>query len=102
MDGLMELGFRDCGPAKCHLGHSKALPGQVVELSKLNVPEQFRRKGWANRLLENVCREADRDYLPLVLMVDAPEPHLLKLYNKHGFRLSQIEPACLMIRAPRI
>ena len=98
---MIELGLQTCGPAKCHLGHSKHLPDRVVELSGLAVPDAFRRRGWANRLLRRVCGKADTAFLPLVLMLDKPEDRLFNLYSPHGFVVFQTSPVYLMVRLPR-
>ena len=96
----MELGFRDCGPSKCYVGISTALPQPIHEISKVFTHKAWRRRGYASRLLKNICDEANRDFLPLLLMVDNGNEELIKLYSRFQFQVIQTKPVCLMLRYP--
>lgn len=79
--------------------------GQVWEISHLYVAPEHRRQGEATRLLESICRQANR--LGLALLVEAraygdtdmSQEQLQRFYAKHGFVSIQASPP-LMARAP--
>ena len=100
MDG-MKLGKRQLGAASCHLAPSDALPAkmrEVIEVSSVHVDEWHRRKGIANRLMDQICEEADKEKTVLILMPDG-EPWLQQWYRTHGFVTLQPEPL-IMARPP--
>ena len=102
MDGLMKLGQRRLGAATLNLSHSDALPTslkEVVEVSCVHTDEWHRKKGIANRLMIQVCEEADKCCVVLMLTCD-PGGWLEKWYRTHGFVTLQTAPAFLMARPP--
>lgn len=63
-DGWDEARKRQLGAASCHLAPSDALPAnmrEVIEVSNVHVDEWHRRKGVANRLMDMICEEADKE-----------------------------------------
>lgn len=96
------------GSASCVVGICSALPGwmqeQTLEVSRVHVPEEDRRKGYATALLKHVCEQADGTNKTLILTVEPYEPEmsleqLRDWYARFGFVEIQVEP-CLMARMP--
>ena len=79
------------------LSESDAVPG-VIELSALHVPEYHRKKGAANKLMDQLCEEADQASKVLMLMPDQSD-WLVEWYASHGFKVIQQDPV-LMARPP--
>ena len=97
----MKLGKRQLGAASLVLGHSEALPKsmhQVIEVSSVYTDEWHRKKGIANRLMDQICEEADKDSAVLILMPGG-EDWLQQWYRSHGFVTLQPEPM-IMARPP--
>lgn len=94
----MKLGKRKLGACSCTLSPFGPLP-DVVELSELYTDEWHRGKGVANRLMDQLCEEADKDRQVLVLMPEG-EDWLHEWYETHGFKTIQAEPVVLMARQP--
>lgn len=100
MDG-MKLGKRQLGAATCQLGPCDALPAtlrDVIEVSAVHTDEWHRRKGIANRLMDQICEEADNESKVLLLLPDG-EPWLHEWYKTHGFIVIQPSPM-IMARPP--
>lgn len=73
---------------------------ELIDVRALNP-----RKGHASALMKNVCKEADIEWLTLLVRVKAfddglSDEQLQKFYGKFGFEKIQDEP-CLMSRSPR-
>ena len=96
MDG-MKLGKRQLGASSCTLTAFEPMP-ECVELSELYTDEWHRGKGVANRLMDMICEEADKEKTVLILMPDG-EPWLQQWYRTHGFVTLQPEPL-IMARPP--
>ena len=97
----MKLGKRQLGAASCRLAPSDALPAnlrEVIEVSDVHTDEWHRRNGIANRLMYQICEEADEESAVLILMPDG-EPWLERWYRSHGFVTLQPEPL-IMARSP--
>lgn len=101
----MELGEREHEGASLFLSHSDALPAhlrnEIVEVSKVQAPKSKRRKGLATDLLMQVCDEADRDRIVLLLMPEGKE-WLQDFYARFGFATIQTVPEVLMARPPNL
>ncbi|AEW94080.1 hypothetical protein SCATT_17090 [Streptantibioticus cattleyicolor NRRL 8057 = DSM 46488] len=64
---------------------------------------RFRGRGWASELLREVCSEADREGVELVLKVETSpggltEAELLAWYQRHGFTPVSADPEGLTLR----
>lgn len=94
----MKLGKRQLGACSCTLSAFKPMPS-VVELSELHTDYWHRGKGIANRLMDQVCEDADQTKTVLVLMPEG-EDWLHEWYETHGFKTIQADPAVLMARQP--
>lgn len=106
----MNPGPRTLGDASLTIGVCKALPPdmrpQTRELASLLVPVHKRREGQATALMHQVCEEADKAHVTLVLFVnpfeepDLGKSQLAAWYAKRfGFIEIQAEPQ-LMARMP--
>lgn len=97
------------GPASVVVGVCTALPeemqAQTLELTRMHVPEDERRKGYASALLKHICEQADGVNKTLVLTVqpygdmDLTKEQLRDWYARFGFIEIQVDP-CLMARMP--
>lgn len=95
--------------ASVMVGVCTAIPewmrAHTLELSKLHVPEEDRRKGYASALLKLVCEQADATGKTLLLTVKPYDDmslsgeQLRDWYARFGFIEIQVEP-CLMARMP--
>ena len=106
----MKVGPRSHGPASLQVRVSIALPehlrARTRELVKIHTPAADQGNGHATELLRQVCDEADKAGLTLVLW---PRPYgddialsasmLRDWYARFGFRQIQPDPV-LMARAP--
>ena len=100
----MELGEREHEGASLVLGRSDALPAHlqdIIEVSKVQTPKLKRRQGLMTDLLMQVCDEADRERVVLLLAPEGEE-WLRDFYARFGFATIQTEPEVLMARPPRI
>lgn len=70
-------------------------------LTRINVPEKSRQKGYGSRLLRNILNEADRTQTKLYLAPSSSgwmtNPQLSRWYNRHGF----VWAGEIMLRNPR-
>lgn len=98
----MKTGTIQLGNASLHLGYSQIVPptkrGMAREITELFVPEEFRGKGEATALLNDVCDQADTAGLLLLLIADSKELGLF--YERFGFAAIQQHPI-LMVRTPK-
>ena len=106
----MNTGARTHGAASLQVRVSMALPKHLRErtreITKVHTPASEQNKGLASALMRQVCEEADKAGITLVLW---PRPYgddiamssgMLQLwYAEFGFRVIQPEPV-LMARAP--
>jgi hypothetical protein len=106
MDELMHAGLRTHRSASLRVAEPEALPAdmraQVREL--VDVRSTNPRKGHASGLMFNVCHEADKAWLTLIVAVrpfaeGMTMAQLQRWYGKHGFVEIQHSP-CLMARSP--
>ncbi|MFJ3634633.1 GNAT family N-acetyltransferase [Streptomyces sp. NPDC090112] len=83
--------------------------GGPAILTEIAVWEEHRGKGWASELLRQICQEADREGLTLLLSVE-PGPRglsyeaLAAWYRRHGFEIGQPAGAndpSILIRLPQ-
>lgn len=106
----MNPGTRTLGDASLTIGVCKALPPEMRpvtrELSELLVPVASRHEGQATRLMHQVCDEADKERITLVLFVDPfDEPDLGRSQladwyaRRFGFIPIQADPL-LLARMP--
>ena len=97
----MKLGQRTNGAASLTLSHSTALPSrlrEVVEVSQVSTDPESRRQYLATGLLREVCNEADREHVVLMLLPEG-EDWLQCWYERFGFIRIQENPV-LMARKP--
>ena len=77
--------------------------GEIREI--LSVQSGNPRKGQASALMAKVCKEADKEWMTLMVQVYAfddgmSDEQLRKWYERFGFEKVQDGP-CLMVRSPR-
>lgn len=101
-------GNRNHGGASLKLGYSMAIPahmrGGIREITNVYTSEAKRGHGDASKLLKQVCDEADKERIVLMLI---PKPfddgldelRLMAWYSRHGFMAIQDKPM-LMARQP--
>lgn len=62
---------------------------KLYEVNRINVPEQYRGKGYGSELLKILCNAADEEGATLRLYPQASGPlsneDLTKWYKRHGF-----------------
>ena len=80
--------------ARCDVLPSDALPAGVLEVSNVATAAHMQRQGWATRLMQRVCRDADLGGTVLVLRADVDS-----FYERFGFVKIQQDPV-LMARSP--
>lgn len=92
MDGLR--GKRTFGPASLKLSYSQAMPadmrGGFREIWEVWCPEDSRGRGYASGLMRNVCAQADRAGLILILFPGSES--LADWYLTFGFDIVQENP----------
>lgn len=97
----MKPGKRQLGPCTLKLSYSQIvespLRGGLFEVSHLATAEEHRGKGYATRLMDEVCQEADDNRKVLVIRPD--EEWLEEFYERFGFVEIQANPV-LMARPP--
>ncbi len=108
----MKYGTREFGEASCKVLKPIALPmhlhNDVREITKVFVPKETRGQKLATKLLEQVCREADKFKMILMIHVhpfDDEPMDIKQLANWYGstFNFNQIqEDPMLMARMPAI
>lgn len=101
-------GNRSHGAASLKLSYSQAIPvhmrGGIREITSVYTPEADRGKGEASALLKQVCEEADRAGIVLILIpkpFDAglDELQLIAWYARHGFTQIQNNPTLMARQA---
>lgn len=106
----MTPGPRTLGDASLTIGVCTAIPpdmrAQVRELSSLYVPREKRHEGQATKLMHDVCHEADKAVITLLVFpgpyedADMGRSQLIEWYAREfGFALIQADPP-LMARMP--
>lgn len=103
----MTPGLRQHKHASLRIAIAEGLPEEMRDTTReiLSVHSDDPRKGHATALLHEVCTEADKWWITLILcprkfddgMDDAK---LIPFYERFGFALIQTEPAPLMVRSP--
>ena len=97
----MKPGLRKLHTCSLRVGYSTVvspnLRGNLRELHHFHTEEEDRGKGYGTTLLRQVCSEADRDRIVLMLMPD--DLRLMDWYIGFGFSLVQVEPP-IMARGP--
>lgn len=104
----MTPGPRDHKSATLRVSLAEALPEEMREATRELVALESTnpRKGHATTLLWDVCHEADRERITLILN---PKPFgadgmdaekLERFYGRFGFHVIQREPVVLMARSP--
>lgn len=96
------IGKYQSGQATCVLQRSVQIPVEmrdgIRELTKLHTPIERRKNGDASQLLHDVCDEADRQNLVLLLHcapfgdADLGASQLQAWYERFGFMVIQAEP----------
>lgn len=100
----MQLGLREFEGASLVVGHTDALPAsmkEIIEISSVKTPRRKRRMGLASTLLSQICAEADRERVVMILQ-PGPKSWLQQFYGSHGFAVIQTEPVVLMARPPNL
>lgn len=95
----MTPGLRKYRGASLRVAIPEALPSDMWEKVReiSGVVSYSPRRGEASGLMHQVCAEADRSGLSLMLMPDSEA--LQRFYNRFGFDVVQVSP-CLMLRTP--
>ena len=104
----MNPGIRKLKSASLRVASPTGLPSEMQDHVRelIDVQSNNPRKGHATALLNNVCKEADRDWLTLMVQVKPFDDgmgmdKLRRWYGRFGFVEIQQEPAVLMARSPR-
>jgi GNAT superfamily N-acetyltransferase len=102
----VKTGIRKHGGATLRVSWPQAIPasdrGRVREISAVKSAQ--RGQGDASALLDDVCQEADRSKVALLLTVEPDkdssmtETQLMFFYARKGFEVIQSQP-CVMVRA---
>lgn len=105
----MKPGKRYSGAASLELGHmagiDKSVSAGLLEVKGMHTAKPSRRQGQASKLLAEVCEEADKAKIILVLTPEQFDngpigtQQLKNWYEKHGFNVIQDKPV-LMCRDP--
>lgn len=109
----MKVGWRRYGASRLFVRKSTAFPKAmqpfIREVRSVETPIQHQRQGLATMLLRNVCAEADRAGMVLVLW---PAPwganesmnteQLAEWYKKFGFEAIQSNPVLMARAAPNL
>ena len=75
-------------------------------ITRINVPVKYRGEGIGSGLLKEICREADKYRMELVLEVmssgDLSDEELVDWYSRHGFKIVSREnySSTIMRRVP--
>lgn len=103
MDGTMKAGWRYKDGAKARVHYpmvvSANLRGMIREVSGVSVPEDQQGKGLGSALMADICADADRSGVILMLIADTAK--LAEFYGRFGFDAIQTDPAILMCRTNR-
>lgn len=94
------------------VGYPEEIQRQCKELTKLYTIPEKRNQGWANKLMQEVCRQADESRFSILLHVKpysvldndtetTDSDRLLRFYARHGFVVFQSKPEVLMCRTPK-
>ena len=98
----MKTGTRRYRSASAKLGYTTLvgahLRGKLREISHFNTPAEERGKGHGTHLMREICRDADRDRIVLMLLPDTQR--LSKWYARFGFVTIQDDPD-VMVREPQ-
>ena len=104
----MTPGFRHYRQASLRVVIPQGLPVEMQDPVReiISVHSDAPRKGHATALLHQICAEADRHWLTLMIHVEPFDDgamtgeQLRKWYSRFGFVEIQTEP-CLMARSPQ-
>jgi predicted N-acetyltransferase YhbS len=80
--------------ARCNVTTSNALPAGTMEVSSVKTDAAYQLQGYATKLMQTVCRDADYEGVVLVLM-----PLVHSFYERFDFKKIQNDPI-IMARAP--
>lgn len=98
------LGKREYESASCNIRYSQALPmslrDSIREVHDLKTDKGMRGKGQGSRLMESVCKEADKAQMMLMLLADNEKLELW--YNRFGFETLEKSDKFLMFRKPTV
>lgn len=104
----MEPGARNHGPASLQLVRMTGLEDKaLLEVKSVHTPKDSRNQGQATALMAEVCAEADKDHVLLILTPDRFDTgpldngQLEAWYAQMGFVAIQGKPV-LMCRDPRV
>lgn len=104
----MTPGLREHRSASLRISNADCLPEDMREFVReiLSVQSTNPRKGHATALLWEVCCEADKWWIMLMVQPrkfadGMPDDKLLPWYGKFGFVKIQDEPCVLMTRSPQ-
>lgn len=104
----METITYPCGNGRIGIiDFSEPINGSDTRISRVNVPDQFRRKGIGTMMMKEACRLLDENNMSCEL---EPRPYdeqeistenLVQFYAKFGFKLYAVNDCIIMIRQPR-
>lgn len=103
----MTHGLREYRSASLRVAMADVPEGMGEMLRELlSVQSTNPRKGHATALLWEVCNEADKWWITLIVQPrkfadGMPDDKLLPWYSKFGFEQIQTEPVPLMVRSPQ-
>ena len=98
----MKTGVRRYRSASVKLGYTALvcahMRGKLREVSHFNTPAEERGNGYGTNLMREICRDADRDRIVLMLLPDTQR--LSEWYARFGFVTIQDDPD-VMMREPQ-
>src|SRR4029077_16138858 len=105
----MNVGLRSHHSATLRVAMAEGLPEEMRHLTReiIDVQSTNQRKGHANGLMAEVCHEADKWWMTLIITVRPfgaacmDDAKLERFYRKFGFRRIQSSPL-LMARSPEL
>lgn len=102
-------GPREHRSASLHVSMATGLPDDMQPLTReiLSVQSTNPRKGHATALLWEVCVEADKWWITLIVQPKKfadgmDEEKLESWYSRFGFEKIQDEPCVLLVRSPQV
>lgn len=105
----MNVGAREHKSASLQLCMAQGLPDEMQPLTReiLSVQSTNPRKGHATALLWEVCNEADKWWITLIVQPrkfadGMDDAKLESWYGRFGFERIQDEPCVLLVRSPQV
>lgn len=108
LGAAVNVGLREHRSASLRIAIADGLPERMRKLTRevLSVRSTNPRKGHATALMHEVCNEADKWWITLIVQPSKfddgmDDAKLVPFYSRFGFVVFQNEP-CLMARSPQL